>query len=111
MPFLKFQNKYNFISYEYNESSVISLYLWETFMLRIHKKRVMFILIATILPVGMFMMQTASNNTVKYKTFATMATPVENRTIVVDAGHRWGRSVGLLVRMVLVRRILICKLH
>lgn len=56
-------------------------------MFKINKKRIIFLTIATILPVGMFMIQTASENTIKSKTFETMATPVDSKTIVIDAGH------------------------
>lgn len=51
-----------------------------------NKKRMVFILIWTILPIGIFMLQTANNN-LNQKTVATMSVPVTNRTIIVDAGH------------------------
>ena len=57
-------------------------------MFKINKKRMIFLTIATILPVGMFMVQTASENTIKSRTFETMATPVDSKTIVIDAGHQ-----------------------
>ena len=54
-------------------------------MKRFNKKRIVFILIWTILPIGIFMIQTANDNL--NKTVATMSVPVTNRTIIVDAGH------------------------
>ena len=54
-------------------------------MKRFNKKRIVFILIWTILPIGIFMIQTANDNL--NKTVLTMSVPVTNRTIIVDAGH------------------------
>ena len=54
-------------------------------MKRFNKKRIVFILVWTILPIGIFMIQTANDNL--NKTVATMSVPVTNRTIIVDAGH------------------------
>ena len=55
-------------------------------MFVINKKRIIFLTLATFLPIGMFMLQTAGNIN-NNKTVATMATPVSNKTIIVDAGH------------------------
>ena len=55
-------------------------------MKKFNKKRIVFILVWTILPIGIFMLQTANNN-LNQKTVATMSVPVTNRTIIVDAGH------------------------
>ena len=54
-------------------------------MKRFNKKRIVFILIWTILPIGIFMIQTANDNL--NKTVLTMSVPVTNRTIIIDAGH------------------------
>lgn len=56
-------------------------------MFIINKKRIMFLLIAVLLPIGIFVTRTASNNQKNRDILATMATPVTSRTIVVDAGH------------------------
>lgn len=57
-------------------------------MLVFNKKRIIFLATAIFLPIGIFMFQTANNNTIKNnKTIATMSLPVTNRTIVIDAGH------------------------
>lgn len=57
-------------------------------MLIFNKKRIIFLTTAIFLPIGIFMFQTANNNTIKNdKTIATMSVPVTNRTIVIDAGH------------------------
>ena len=55
-------------------------------MFMINKKRIIFLIIATFLPISVFMLQTASNST-NNKTLETMATPVSSKTIVIDAGH------------------------
>ena len=55
-------------------------------MFVINKKRIIFLIIATFLPISVFMLQTASNST-NNKTLETMATPVSSKTIVIDAGH------------------------
>ena len=55
-------------------------------MLLINKKRIIFLTLAIFLPIGMFMLQTATNINTS-KTVATMATPVSSKTIIVDAGH------------------------
>ena len=55
-------------------------------MKKFNKKRIIFILVWTILPIGIFVLQT-SNNNLNQKTVATMSVPVTNRTIIVDAGH------------------------
>lgn len=55
-------------------------------MLIFNKKRIVFLLIATFLPIGMFMIQTANNNLTN-NVMETMSTPVTSRTIVIDAGH------------------------
>ncbi len=55
-------------------------------MFVINKKRIIFLTLAIFLPIGMFVLQTASNINTN-KTFATMATPVSSKTIIVDAGH------------------------
>ena len=54
-------------------------------MFVINKKRIIFLTLATFLPIGMFMLQTSNNLT--NKTIMTMATPVSSKTIIVDAGH------------------------
>lgn len=54
-------------------------------MFVINKKRIIFLTLATFLPIGMFMLQTANNSS--NKTIMTMATPVSSKTIIVDAGH------------------------
>ena len=56
-------------------------------MFIINKKRIMFLLIAVLLPIGIFVTRTASNDQKNRDILATMATPVTSRTIVVDAGH------------------------
>lgn len=60
-------------------------------MLIFSKKRIMFLTLATFLPIGMFMLQTANTNIKNKSVMATMATPATSRTIVIDAGHRWRR--------------------
>ena len=55
-------------------------------MFIINKKRIIFLTLAIFLPIGMFMLQTATNINTS-KTVATMATPVSSKTIIVDAGH------------------------
>lgn len=55
-------------------------------MKKFNKKRIIFILVWTFLPIGIFMLQTANNN-INKKTIATMSVPVTNRTIIIDAGH------------------------
>lgn len=55
-------------------------------MFVINKKRIIFLTLATFLPIGMFVLQTASNINTN-KTVVTMATPVSSKTIIVDAGH------------------------
>ncbi len=55
-------------------------------MFVINKKRIIFLTLAIFLPIGMFVLQTASNINTN-KTVATMATPVSSKTIIVDAGH------------------------
>ena len=55
-------------------------------MFVINKKRIIFLTLATFLPIGMFVLQTASNINTN-KTVATIATPVSIKTIIVDAGH------------------------
>lgn len=56
-------------------------------MFIINKKRIMFLLIAVLLPIGIFVTRTASRDQKNRDILATMATPVTSRTIVVDAGH------------------------
>lgn len=56
-------------------------------MFIINKKRIMFLLIAVLLPIGIFVTRTASSDQKNRDILATMATPVTSRTIVVDAGH------------------------
>ena len=56
-------------------------------MLIFNKKRIIFILMAILLPVGMFTIRTANNNLKNNNIIATMATPATSKTIVVDAGH------------------------
>lgn len=53
----------------------------------LNKKRILFLTIATLLPIGIFAIKTANNNIINNKTLATMAVPVTNKTIVIDAGH------------------------
>lgn len=55
-------------------------------MFVINKKRTIFLTLAIFLPIGMFVLQTASNINTN-KTVATMATPVSSNTIIIDAGH------------------------
>lgn len=55
-------------------------------MFIINKKRIIFLTLAIFLPIGMFVLQTASNIKTN-KTVTTMATPVSSKTIIVDAGH------------------------
>lgn len=64
-------------------------------MFVINKKRIIFLTLAIFLPIGMFVLQTASNINTN-KTVATMATPVSSKTIIVDAGHGGedGRAVS-----------------
>lgn len=58
-------------------------------MFKINKKRIIFLIIATFLPIGMFMIETVNYNSMdsNNRTFETMATPVDSKTIVIDAGH------------------------
>lgn len=56
-------------------------------MLIFNKKRIIFILMAILLPVGMLTIRTANNNLKNNNIIATMATPATSKTIVVDAGH------------------------
>lgn len=56
-------------------------------MLIFNKKRIIFILMAILLSVGMFTIRTANNNLKNNNIIATMATPATSKTIVVDAGH------------------------
>lgn len=62
-------------------------------MLVFYKKRIIFLLVATLLPIGIFVMQTANNN--MNSTISTMAVPVTSKTIIIDAGHRTEKMVGL----------------
>ena len=55
-------------------------------MFIINKKRIFFLMLATFLPIGMFLLQTA-NSQINNRAVATMATPVSSKTIVIDAGH------------------------
>ena len=55
-------------------------------MFVINKKRIIFLTLAIFLPIGMFVLQTASNINTN-KTVATMATPVSSKTIIIDGGH------------------------
>ena len=55
-------------------------------MFIINKKRIFFLILATFLPIGMFMLQTANSKIIN-EVAATMATPVSSKTIVIDAGH------------------------
>ena len=57
-----------------------------------NKKRLMFLLLATFLPIGIFAAKSSYNNLKNAETVATMAVPVTSKTIVIDAGHgrrRW----------------------
>ncbi len=56
-------------------------------MLIFNKKRIIFILMAILLPVGMLTIRSANNNLKNNNIIATMATPATSKTIVVDAGH------------------------
>ena len=56
-------------------------------MLIYSKKRIIFVLIATFLPIGIFALQTANNKINTSQTISTMAVPVTSKTIVIDAGH------------------------
>lgn len=56
-------------------------------MLIVNKKRIMFLVVATFLPIVMFMVQTSNGNIKNKNVIATMATPATSRTIVIDAGH------------------------
>lgn len=61
-------------------------------MLVRNKKRLMFLLVATFLPIGIFMAKSSYNNLKNAETIATMSVPVTSKTIVIDAGHgrrRW----------------------
>ena len=55
-------------------------------MFIINKKRIIFLVIATFLPIGIFALQNTSSLT-SNKAVATMATPVSSKTIIIDAGH------------------------
>lgn len=55
-------------------------------MFVLNKKRIIFLTLATFLPIGIFMLQTTVDINAD-KTIATMATPVSSKTIIIDAGH------------------------
>ena len=60
-----------------------------------NKKRLMFLLVATFLPIGIFITKSGYNNLKNEKAVATMSLPVTDKTIVIDAGHgrrRWRSS-------------------
>ncbi|MGN1327904.1 MAG: hypothetical protein ACI4VQ_07525 [Clostridia bacterium] len=64
-------------------------------MLIWNKKRLMFLLVATFLPIGIFITEMGYNNLKNKEIVSTMAVPVTNKTIVIDAGHgrrRWWSS-------------------
>lgn len=57
-----------------------------------NQKRLMFLLIATFLPIGIFVAKSDYNNLRNEAVVATMSVPVTSKTIVIDAGHgrrRW----------------------
>lgn len=56
-------------------------------MLIFNKKRIMFLILATFLPISMFILRTADNNFKNKNVIPTMATPATSKTIVIDAGH------------------------
>lgn len=56
-------------------------------MLIFNKKRIVFLMTAVFLPIGIFLARNA-NNTLRYSdTVQTMSTPATSKTIVIDAGH------------------------
>lgn len=56
-----------------------------------NKKRIAFLLASIFLPIGVFMLNTASNNLKAKSVIETMATPVTSRTIIIDARTWWRR--------------------
>lgn len=60
-------------------------------MLIFNKKRITFLLASIFLPIGVFMLNTASNNLKAKSVIETMATPVTSRTIIIDARAWWRR--------------------
>ena len=56
-----------------------------------NKKRITFLLASIFLPIGVFMLNTASNNLKAKSVIETMATPVTSRTIIIDARSWWRR--------------------
>lgn len=65
-------------------------------MIIFDKKRIIFLMTAVILPIGIFIAQNANNNINKNaEIMQTMAVPATSKTIVIDAGHgrrRWWSS-------------------
>lgn len=55
-----------------------------------NKKRIAFLLASIFLPIGVFMLNTASNNLKAKSVIETMATPVTSKTIIIDA-RPWRR--------------------
>lgn len=62
-------------------------------MIVLNKKRIAMISSLVVLSTFVFVFQTASIN----KTVETVALPVTNKVIVLDAGHRNSRWGGLLI--------------
>lgn len=56
-------------------------------MFGINKKRIMFLLIATLLPITIFSVRGSYNNIKNTETISVMAVPTTNKTIIIDAGH------------------------
>lgn len=57
-----------------------------------NRKRLMVLLISTLLPIGIFVAKSGYNNLKNEAIVATMSVPVTSKTIIIDAGHgrrRW----------------------
>lgn len=74
-------------------------------MLIFNKKRIIFLMLATFLPVGMFMLQNTNNNLERNISIETMATPSTSKTIIIDAGHRTEKMEELYQKMELAKLI------
>lgn len=56
-------------------------------MFGINEKRIIFLLIATLLPITIFSVRGSYNNIKNAETISVMSVPTTNKTIIIDAGH------------------------
>ena len=72
------------------------------FMIVLNRKRIYIVLTCLVLSTIVFQM---SDNSKKVDSLETVALPVNNKTIIIDAGHGRRRSVELLQKMEQLRQI------